>query len=248
MKKKTSVNTYNDIEDELVQRAFDVDEDLPLPQDYILDEINDRSVEFLKKVEKERNLLHIKHSYVNKTIELEFSLNVNNNISFQKNYEILNISNDWIKVVKEEFRFLVDLISTEYPKREKKYSAKEIISKYKLNNIHEISIPSDIIKSELSQYLNNKINISLLKHFEKLLHHCTSEFYYNLMLWIYYLTTCLQTPLVDDDNSILYTLNKNILKKLKSETNEDPNFTNGIVSLKIIHIIISEEFGQKVFL
>jgi hypothetical protein len=246
MKRKCSFNTYNDIEDELVQRAFDIDEDLPLPQDYILDEINDSSVEFLKKVEKERNLLDNKHSYVNKRIELEFSLNVNNNINFQKNYEIFNISNNWIKTIKEEFRFLAELISTDYPKREKKYNTKEIISKYKLNSLHEIPIPSDIIKSDLSEYLNNKVCIGLISHFEKLLRNCNVEFYYILMLWVYYLTTCLQTPLVDDDNSTLYNLNKNILKKLKLETNANPDFANGIISLKIIHVIISEEFGQKV--
>ena len=61
-----------------MERAFDVDEELPLPEDYILDEINDQSVEYLKKVDQQRQALEHKHSHKKNSIEIEYNLNVNN--------------------------------------------------------------------------------------------------------------------------------------------------------------------------
>ena len=59
---------------------------------------------------------------------------------------------------------------------------------------------------------------------------------YIVTLWIYYLLIMLQTPLIDEDNSVLFSLNKNIVKH--------PNFEESI-HMKIIHVILSEIFSQK---
>ena len=99
------MNFNNDLEDELLQRAFDVDEELPLPEDYVLDEINSKSVEFLKNVDKERKLLssNNQNSIIVDYMDIEFSLNVDNTSNFKENYKRLKIPQRWIDGIKIEF-------------------------------------------------------------------------------------------------------------------------------------------------
>jgi hypothetical protein len=170
--RKSSINSYNEIEDELIQRAFDADEDMPLPEDYILDEINDQSVEFLKRVDQERRSLEINSTKKENNKEIEYSLNVDNNLKFTENYRVLNITESWMKNVKEEFEYLQETIQSyqENNKNSKQnLNLQEILNKYKLNNVKDLHLPSDIILQELTPSLTNKLCIKLISHFKKLL-------------------------------------------------------------------------------
>lgn len=227
-----------EIEDDLLQRAFDPDEELPLPEDYMLDEINYKSVQFLKKVEKEREKIERK-----KEIDIEYSLNVDNQSKFTENYLKLNISMMWINAIKKEFNQLKSLLKkkAESLNSHKSMNAGDIINSYKLQkeNVKYIEIPNDSIINTLLPQMTNKICFKLISHFEKLfLLHETSNFY-AISMWIYFLLVLIKTPIVDEDNSVLYSLNKNIVRYLK-DSNEE------LVHLKIIHVLISEIFYQKI--
>ena len=90
---------YNELEEEIMERAFDVDEEVPLPEDYILDEINDQSVDYLKKVFKQREALDNKFFEKNSHIEFEFNTNVNNSNEFENLYAKLQITKNIISKV-----------------------------------------------------------------------------------------------------------------------------------------------------
>ena len=53
-------------------------------------------------------------------------------------------------------------------------------------------------------------------------------------------------PLVDEDNSILYSLNKNLVKSLSENKEEIPNIMTESIGKKMIFVIVSEIFGQKI--
>lgn len=255
--RKSSINSYNEIEDELIQRAFDVDEDMPLPEDYILDEINDQSVEFLKRVEQERRNLELNYAK-NNNKDIEYSLNVDNNSKFTENYKFLKISEGWIKNIKNEFEYLQETIrSVQENNKDSKQNLnlQEILNKYKLNSFKDLHLPSDIVLEDLTPSLTNKICIKLITHLKKLLFtnadkqvftdntDNSNNSIYHCNLWIYYILASLKTPLVDDDNSVLYSLNKEISKILHCHQNFNENEN---ISLKVNHVIISEIFYQKV--
>ena len=96
MKNKSTNRKKNDSRDsdeEMLQVAFDINEGLNLPDDYQIDDINKKSVEFLKFVKTQRKSLEIKNDNF-KQIELEFSLNVNNHLLYQDIYNKLKNSRD----------------------------------------------------------------------------------------------------------------------------------------------------------
>ena len=133
-----------------------------------------------------------------------------------------------------------------------------------MNNI--ISPPSDNMTTFLAVKLNNKNVIKLIKHFTRIL--LEKKNLYNLFMWVYTLLSFLQKPLVDDDNCILYSLNKliknlievgieNYMKYLEIRKNrdnykdfmvkEDQYFPKcDLIAAKIIYIIISEFFHQRI--
>lgn len=272
----------NELEDELLQRAFDADEDTPIPEDYVLDEIHERSIDFLKAVDKERKLMEMKSgkAFVKnenvKGIDIVYSLNVDNNSKFAENYERLGINRNWINEIIREFKIQLRNSSKDSQNTNngvKKMNFDEIINKYKLHKENlmqcggtfsssRMSFPNDQINSELSAIITNKICIRLLLHFEKLFNSVVvngsssdedktekdSNYSYIIMLWIYSLLLMLKTPLVDDDNSALYSLNKNIYKYLNKYRNTGNSSSVSYTPLKIIHVIISEVFSQKILL
>jgi hypothetical protein len=249
-------NNYNELEEEVMERAFDADEETPLPEDYILDEINDQSIDYLKKVSKQREILDNKFEK-NTQIEFEFNTNVNNLSDFENLYTQLHINNSFILKVKEEFNFtcwsLQDLLNQSMQNKHTKLilNYDQILNKYKLHKDQlPFSIPYDYLVIDLVGCLTNKISIKLISHFNKLFlefHKSHTDYVKNILVWVYFILTMLKTPLVDDDNSVLYEFNKNILYKYLThgdviclQENED------ISSCKIIFVILSEIFGQKV--
>jgi hypothetical protein len=83
MSKKISKKKNYGKEDELLQLAFNINEELSLPEEYQLDELNDQSVNFMKKVRHETELLELKNRFNKSEREIEYNLNVNNNITFE---------------------------------------------------------------------------------------------------------------------------------------------------------------------
>jgi hypothetical protein len=243
----------NDVEsdEEILKVAFDVDEDFNLPEEYELDEINQKSVEFLKYVKMESKNLELKNAN-SKSIGIEYSLNVNNNLIFQDVYDKLGIDNEWIKEIKKEFSQLQNEVS-KYKKEKNMMNTSfyknvgDLIKDYNLyyENIKHFSIPDEKILQELGAKLTNKICIKLINHFNKVFSQ-TSQNVDKFLMWLYYILAMLETPLVDEDNSVLYSLNKKIVKNL-TEAKEE-TITNEAIGKRIIFIIISEIFGQKVMI
>jgi len=254
MNKNKSFNAYNDIEEEMIERAFDADEDLPMPEDYIMDDINDRSIDYLKSVQKQRSSIESKFYNKNTNIEYEFSLNVDNNYQFDEQYEKLNLSKSFVKSVNDEFLELQIYIQDNFDSSANlgiKFSFEEILNKYHLNkdSINQAEIPNDSVLLSLSPVLTNKLCIKLIAHFDKLMFtiKAVNQNKANIiLLWIYFILIKLKTPLIDEDNSVLYNLNKHILGSLQHEgvicTQESDSSTYS----KIIFSIISEIFGQKI--
>jgi len=246
MKNKSKKNTESD--DELLPVAFDENEVINLPDEYEIDEINEKSLEFLKKVKVERKNLESKNSNF-KAIEMEISLNVNNDIIFQDVYEKLSIDKDWIIEIKKEF-FNLQTDLSRYKMKNHKGSdmfknVGEIIQTHNLyyENIKKFCIPDENILQELCPKLTNKLCIKLISHFNKVLSQ-VSENEEKIFYWLYYILAMLQLPLVDEDNSILYSLNKKLIKILTDSKEE--TISNKYIGMRIIFVIISENFGQKV--
>lgn len=234
--------------DEMLPVAFDENEEINLPEEYEIDEINEKSLEFLKKVKVESKNLELKNSKF-KSIEWEFSLNVNNNIIFQDINEKLSIDKEWIIEIKKEF-FHIQTDLLKYKKQNQKNAAMfknvgDLIQSYNLyyENIKNFCIPDENILQELGPKLTNKICIRLISHFNKVLSQ-VSENEDKIFYWLYYILAMLQLPLVDDDNSILYSLNKKLIKMLTES--REATITSKYIGMRIIFVIISEIFGQKV--
>ncbi len=250
--RKKSYNSYNEIEEDILERAFDVDEEMPLPEDYILDEINDKAVEYLRRVGKERDTIEQKHSVSKTLIDFEYSLNVNNTNQFESLYEKLGIKKEWIQQVKDEFETLqLQIKESNSHQKNDIMNFDQVLNKYKLHRDQlPFAIPNDFVVSELAPIITNRLCIKIISHFNRMFlefHTSGKEKIKSIFLWIYLTLAMLKTPLVDDDSSLLYELNKNILNKgLKHDGVICTQESEENISFKIVFIIISEIFGQKV--
>jgi len=309
------INYKKNSSDELLVLAFDPDEEFPLPENYIIDELNEDSINFLRKAKEEESNLqskilqsdNIKDHKVDKIIshdlqiyqteEVIFNINVNNNDVFEKNYIEFNININWKDIILHEFKYLNSFFSEAksnkniiienhiFDEEQKDYfsfihlsnlnqlkkqnlTSEDIIKEYKLQieNINNIKAPtSDNMTTFLALKLNNKNIIKLIKHFSK--QFTEKKNIYNILMWAYMLLSFLQLPLIDDDNSILYALNKNIKSFIKTCVEEETKTQNlddydkdnmitsdycilqkknDLITAKIIYIIISEFFNQKI--
>lgn len=329
-------NKQKNSEEELLVQAFDPEEDFPLPENYIIDELNEESINFLKKAKEEEKFIELKkkqtqlkaeknlienqsttilsdkenklrnHQIVQKE-EIIYNINVNNRDIFAKNYTDFNISTEWKNIILHEFNYLNKYFS-EIKANKNNYSLEtyltaeeqrdyhsyfhlsnlnkmnkqilshdDIIKEFKLyrENINFIKAPvSDNMSLFLALKINNKNAIRLIKHFWKNLSEAHNV--YNILMWIYMLLSFLQMPLVDDDNSILYGLNKSVKKFIEmsieiekqnidnmseqSRYKNDEQQVNGLkcnnehqlnydlIGAKIIYIILSEFFNQRIIL
>jgi hypothetical protein len=217
------------MDDELLNIVFDPDEVIELPDEYVLDEVNTESVRFLKAVQKERKEIELKNGKI-KEINIEISLNVNNDLKYRDLYEKLDIARDWIELIIEEFSGLKNkLYDCKKSSTEKKFQhAGDVIAHYKLypENIKYITIPDPYF---LSTSMTNKICLKLLSFFSKNYSEDNT-----ILIWVYYLLAMIETPLLDEDNSILYNLNKNVFKSINK------------IEEKLLFVIISEIYGQKI--
>jgi hypothetical protein len=251
MKNKSTNRKKNDSKDsdeEMLQVAFDINEGLNLPDDYQIDDINKKSVEFLKFVKTQRKNLEIKNENF-KQIELEFSLNVNNHLLYQDIYDKLKIDKIWVDIIKDEFNKLRNQLVKYKKDKNTSYfkNVGEIVKEHKLylENLKYFSIPNEAILQDLCPKLSNKLCIKLINHFHKILSQ-TSQNTEVILVWIFYLLGTLEMPLVDEDNSILYSVNKNLVKSLSENKEEIPNIMTESIGKKMIFVIISEIFGQKI--
>lgn len=346
--KLKSIN--NKQEDELLVKAFDPDDNIPIPDNYMLDELNDDSINFLRKSKAEEIIItasklsksviekqnitnydynsnsngnifsnisvinKIDTKYVDNTQEgvpqasitkiidkqeFMFSINVNNEKLIEQSYRDFNIQQDWKNIILYEFKYLSgyyaelkatykncafdNILEQEQQININNYSHilnlnnlgkdflihEDVIKEFKLYREHIKSIlypSSDNLSTFLALKLNNKNLIKLIKHFEKNLILINNENVnmYNALIWVYMLLSFLQLPLVDDDNSVLYLLNKNIKNFISKKFEEEKTFEsnvnssidnasiypdylkNDLISAKIIYVILSEFFNQKV--
>jgi hypothetical protein len=223
--------------DELLQVAFDIDEKVDIPDDYVLDDLHDESIQFLKNT-KSQGIACL--SRVRNTKEVEYSLNVNNNKSYIDIYDRLGITEQWKILIKNEFESLGSYIQGIKVQNKVKLSVDEITSKYRLHreNIKAIQIPSQEDIEKLSMNMSNRLCITLIKILMGIYQAISaSEDDYKLCMWIYYVLLMIQLPLVDEDNSIIYKLNKLIYSK-----------GMGSINSKLLFVIISEIFRQKIVL
>ena len=239
-----------DSDEEMLQVAFDIEEGLNLPDDYKIDDINQKSVEFLKFVKTQRKNLEIKNEKF-KAIDIEYNLNVNNHLIFKDVYDKLNIDNIWVNLVKDEFHNLQNEIKKYKKEKNTCYykNVGDLIKEYNLyfENLKYFSVPNENILKNLCPKLSNKLCIKLINHFNKILM-LNSQSTEIILVWIYYLLAMLEMPLVDEDNSILYSVNKNLVKSLSKAKEEPASNLNSKESIgkRMIFIIISEIFGQKI--
>jgi hypothetical protein len=228
-------------DEDLLPIAFAVNDNMPLPESYTNDPINEESMLFLKSVIKEGK------QYERQDINSIFSVQgkVNNNQIFEDRYISLGISPQWRRMIVKEFESIRNRIHKEYLTNKKEFiDLNKIISDYKLQieNIKHIQEPSITTIEFCSKNMNNKICIKLIKHFNKL--YMKKENIYVILQWVYFFLFLLKLPLIDEDNAELYHLNKNILNCLLQKSEKISNQEE--ISQKIIYILISEIFGQKI--
>jgi hypothetical protein len=223
--------------DELLQVAFDVEDKINLPDNYVLDEFHEESMVFLKNLKDEAKVFSSK---IKNTKEIEFNTNINNNQTYLNIYEKLGISNSWINQIKNEYQNLAKYLYTLRADNKMKLSIDDIVAKYKLykENINHLPLPSQEEIEQLSKNITNKLCITLIKILTAIYQNISSDSNdYNLCLWIYYILLMIQLPLIDEDNSVLYKLNKLIYNK-NPET----------IHSKILFVILSNIFNQRIII
>jgi hypothetical protein len=213
-------------DDDLLPMALDIEENFILPGGYTYDEMHEESIRFLKRAKQEGKIIN-KKKYVK---QIEYSIGVNNQNIFKERYTQMGISEKWINQITIEYNKLKKNLDALRNQNKILLTSNMIAGQYKLHKENKyIQPPDQECINYLSSNITNKLCISLLKTLTSI-YETNSD--YNISLWIYYLLHMLNTPLIDEDNSILYKLNKIVYKKNTTEA-------------KLIHVIISEIFKQR---
>ena len=155
----------------------------------------------------------------------------------QENNSSLGITEQMVEKIREEFSsFQEEIIELAKNLPEKKGNS-FVIPKKEFNSIP--SPTNEILVSEVLPYRTNRYCMKQIKSINKILQSGNKiENIEVIYLWLYTYLSLLKTPLVDDDNSILYSINKYLFKSLKENKSDSYK--------KVIYIIISEIFKQKV--
>lgn len=194
---------------------------------------------FFKEKEKEENYFKIQESkWKLSSNELYYA---ESTISSKKQNESknnqLNLTDDFIITVIDEFCNLVEILYLTQIDEKKTFN-KKVISEVKSLN-HQLDL--------------NKTNIEIT----------TISNYITILEKIYLNLANLKLPLCDNESALLYSLNKKIYKYiLKYMTNKESeintkqnhhllkndNENNLIIGLKVLYIILTENFNQKIII
>ena len=207
------------------------------PDDVLIDnEMDEKIKNFFKN--NNMNIVNTNENILDSESESEIFIN-NNYLKFENDnniYEELKINNDFINEVLSEYEIVKDKILK--LNIEKKNEL--IISK---KNYNISPFPNDyILKTRILGFKSNKKCMKQILTIKNIIFSNNNINNINLTKlyqWIYTFLLLLDTPLIDSDNSILYDLNKKIYLQEK-------NTNNNNIYLKIIFIIISKKFNQKI--
>ena len=207
------------------------------PDDVLIDnEMDEKIKNFFKN--NNMNIVNTNENILDSESESEIFIN-NNYLKFENDnniYEELKINNDFINEVLSEYEIVKDKILK--LNIEKKNEL--IISK---KNYNISPFPNDyILKTRILGFKSNKKCMKQILTIKNIIFSNNNINNINLTKlyqWIYTFLLLLDTPLIDRDNSILYDLNKKIYLQEK-------NTNNNNIYLKIIFIIISKIFNQKI--
>lgn len=207
------------------------------PDDVLIDnEMDEKIKNFFKN--NNMNIVNTNENILDSESESEIFIN-NNYLKFENEnniYEELKINNDFINEVLSEYEIVKDKILK--LNIEKKNEL--IISK---KNYNISPFPNDyILKTRILGFKSNKKCMKQILTIKNIIFSNNNINNINLTKlyqWIYTFLLLLDTPLIDSDNSILYDLNKKIYLQEK-------NTNNNNIYLKIIFIIISKIFNQKI--
>ena len=207
------------------------------PDDVLIDnEMDEKIKNFFKN--NNMNIVNTNENILDSESESEIFIN-NNYLKFENDnniYEELKINNDFINEVLSEYEIVKDKILK--LNIEKKNEL--IISK---KNYNISPFPNDyILKTRILGFKSNKKCMKQILTIKNIIFSNNEINNINLTKlyqWIYTFLLLLDTPLIDSDNSILYDLNKKIYLQEK-------NTNNNNIYLKIIFIIISKIFNQKI--
>jgi len=222
-------DSSSDLDDNLMQKAFNIDEQLQIPEGYQLDPIDQQCMQFLRSKRTEENKTSkskIKHKK-EKVIPLK-------NCMDNEFYRI-EIEENWRKEVLNEFCFVRSQVEELKNKSKdiKKLSFEQLVEKFNLDNIMTAPDIRDLA------FINNNSAISLIEY----LHEKINELsLYSSSLYIYYFLSFLDVPLVDDSCSILYMLNKQLVELLRNKTISETDQ----ISCKILYVIITDFFNQRI--
>jgi len=238
-------------DEELMAKAFDINDKIKPPQNYVLDSMNDDSIKFLKKVQEQykdlekNNKMNVKKLNNNNLVNTKES----NEPSYKKVQLVdLNFKKEYIENILTEFQNLRNCIEDYKKNFQGSYKSYDDFLKSNyldIENIEYFGEPS----VESSTLLNNMISIRILKYFKKLL--TLEKNTYTILLWVYYILSNLQCPLTDDQSSVLHDINKIIyrqLNKLEAVTNYDETAEYTKISLKIVFTILSKYFEQNLII
>lgn len=239
--------------------AFDINDNTPMPLGYVVDElISNQAKAYIRNVKEERK--RIKAKKKEKIKDIEYNIFPDNNKQIDDIYSNINISLQYIEVVKNEYYSFKQKIKVYCKGSEEKLNHEMIVKRFKLTieKYNFLLIPSDSVLEIIGSSITNTNCMKLIKKIHSLLI-CDSEKnsfnkHYELVMWVYMILGYIEMPLVDDDNSTLYSLNKYLYQSIISKKHNDINTSNTnsesiiIVSMKIVYIIISEIFKQKIML
>lgn len=251
--------------DDLRTLAFEIDDNTPLPLGYAIDELVTKQAKaYIQSVKEERKRIKLKKK--SKVKDIEYNIFPDNNKQIYTIYSNMNLSLQYIDLVKTEYNRIKQKITSDFKFSEGKLSVEALINQYKLTieKYNLLIIPDDAVLKAIGSSINNKIGMKLLKTIHSLLIYDSkkneSNKHYELLMWLYMLLCFIEMPLVDDDNSTLYSVNKylfqSIMAKIKDGSNNEENNSNAnnnnepveIISMKIVYIIISEIFKQKIII
>lgn len=203
------------------------------PEDYQIDHKDDEAINELLKNNNQGPEISLKK-------EMEVNSHPDNlNLLSQKENETLKVDEKYIKFIIDEYYNLQRKLFQLKEQNDNLGIKQEKFIFPKKGSITE-NLNDEMLINKILPFVSNDYCIEQIRKINKHIFLKTIDSNRNSYLteWLYTFLVLLQRPLVDDQNSILYEINKQIIiKQLQNDT-----------YLKIIYIIISKIFNQKILI
>ena len=203
------------------------------PEDYQIDHKDDEAIKELLKNNNQGPAISLKK-------EMEVNSHPDNlNLLSQKENETLKVDEKYIKFIIDEYNNLQRKLF-QLKEQNANLGIKPEKFIFPKKGSITVNLNDEMLINQILPFVSNDYCIEQIRKINKhvFLKTKDSNRISYLTEWLYTFLVLLKRPLVDDQNSILYEINKQIIiKQLQNDT-----------YLKIIYIIISKIFNQKILI